>query len=197
MAEANLVEQRISVQQPGQLQGPDGTIECEILTLSRQGAQLRGEGDLGEHSEFDHSIRDFGQLACRVVEFDDGIAELRFEGDPETQDSVFQEIVAQLADAEGRRHFLRRSVLWPGTLKTLKGQHPCTVLNMSLTGAKIALSEARDCMGNVTLLGDRFEGLDATVVWQRGRLVGLQFRVAPAEVAAILGDLLPAIKASA
>jgi hypothetical protein len=68
---------------------------------------------------------------------------------------------------------------------------------MSLTGAKIALSEARDCMGNVTLLGDRFEGLDATVVWQRGRLVGLQFRVAPAEVAAILGDLLPAIKASA
>jgi len=197
MAEANLVEQRITVQQPGQLQGPDGIIECEILTLSRKGAQLRVEGDLGEHSEFYLSIRDFGQLACRVVDFDDGIAELRFDGDPETQDSVFQEIVAQLADEEGRRHFLRRSVLWPGTLQTLKGQYACTILNMSLSGAKIALSEARDCMGNVTLLGDRFDGLGATVVWQRGRLVGLQFRDAPAEVAAILGDLLPAIKASA
>jgi hypothetical protein len=35
------------------------------------------------------------------------------------------------------------------------------------------------------------------VVWQRGRLVGLQFRCEPAEVARVLGDLLPAIKASA
>lgn len=197
MAEVNLVEQRITVQQPGQLQGPDGTIECEILTLSRKGAQVRVEDDLGEPQEFYLSIRDFGQLSCRVVDFDDGVAELRFEGDPETQDAVFQEIVAQLADEEGRRRFLRRSVLWPGTLQTLKGHHACTILNMSLAGAKIALSEARDCMGNVTLLGDRFDGLGATVVWQRGRLVGLQFRAAPAEVAAVLGDLLPAIKASA
>ncbi len=197
MAEVTLVEQRISVQQPGQLQGPDGTLECEILTLSRKGAQVRVADDLGESREFYLSIRDFGQLACSVVGFEDGIAELRFDGDPETQDSVFQEIVAQLGDEEGRRRFLRRSVLWPGTLETLKGQHACTILNMSLAGAKIALGEARDCMGNVILRGDRFEGLGATVAWQRGRLVGLQFRGAPAEVARVLGDLLPAIRASA
>src|SRR3546814_4965271 len=72
------------------------------------------------------------------------------------------------------------------------GQFVCTILNMSLGGAKVALSDARDCAGGVTLLGDRFEGLPAVVVWQRGRLVGLQFKGEPATVARALGDLLPA-----
>jgi len=131
------------------------------------------------------------------VACDGDTAELRFLGDPETQDAVFQEILAHIGDDEGRRRYLRRSVLWPGTLKCGNGQMDCTILNMSLGGAKVALSQERDCSGSVTLYGDRFEGLAATVVWQRGRVVGLQFKKAPSEVARVLGDVLPAIKASA
>jgi len=61
----------------------------------------------------------------------------------------------------------------------------------------VALSQDQVCSGAMTLLGDRFDGLAATVVWQRGRMIGLQFKGEPVEIARILGDLLPAIKASA
>ena len=197
MAEAKVVEHRIAVKVPGQLQGPGGAAACEILSLSRRGAQVHLLEPFGEEQELFLSIRGFGQLSCRVTQRDGDDAELRFEGDAETLDAVFQEILAHLGDDEGRRRYLRRSVLWPGTLKGDRGQIDCTILNMSLGGAKVALNDTKDCAGNVTLLGDRFEGLAATVVWQRGRLVGLQFRQQPGEVARILGDLLPAIKISA
>lgn len=197
MADASLVEQQIEVQQPGQLQGKAGIVDCEILTLSRRRATVRVEGTLGDERELFLSLRGFGQMSCRVAKRDGDRAELIFQGDPEAQDAMFQDIIARLGDEEGRRRYLRRSVLWPGTLTCGRDQLACTILNMSLGGAKIALAEARDCAGTVILLGDRFEGLPATVVWQRGRLVGLQFRREPAEVARVLGDLLPAIRASA
>lgn len=198
MAEVSFIEQQIAVQQPGRLQGAEGVVDCEIVSLSRRGAQVRLSAPLAEEPrELFLSIRGFGQLACRVIDRDGDTADLRFLGDPETQDAVFQEILAHLGDDEGRRRYLRRSVLWPGTLKCGKGQMDCTILNMSLGGAKVALSQERDCSGSVTLFGDRFDGLTATVVWQRGRVVGLQFKQAPGEVARVLGDLLPAIKATA
>ena len=197
MADVSLVEQQIAVRKPGQLQAGDGTVDCEVLTLSRRGAQVRLLGALGEQRELFLTLRGFEQLSCHVASLDGDVAELRFQGDGETQDAVFQDIIARLADEEGRRRYLRRSVLWPGTLTCGQSQFACTILNMSLGGAKVALSDTRDCSGSVTLLGDRFEGLPAIVVWQRGRLVGLQFSCEPTEVARILGDLLPAIKASA
>lgn len=197
MVELALVEQQIALDQPGKLQGADSAVDCVVVQLSRKGAQVRLEGEFAESGDVFLTIAGFGQLTCRVMETEGDTAELRFEGDPETQDVVFQEILAYLGDDEGRRRYLRRSVLWPGTLKCSHGQLACTILNMSLGGAKVALSQEHDCAGSVTLFGDRFDGLEATVTWQRGRAVGLQFKAAPAEVGRVLGDLLPAIKASA
>ena len=198
MAEVSFAEHQIAVSQPGRLQGTGGAVDCEIVSLSRRGAQVRLNAPFPEGlREPFLSIRGFGQLSCRVVARDGDSAELHFLGDPETQDAVFQEILGLVGDEEGRRRYLRRSVLWPGTLKLGKGQLDCTILNMSLGGAKVALSQEHDCAGSVTLFGDRFEGLAATVVWQRGRVVGLQFKQEPGEVARVLGDLLPAIKALA
>jgi hypothetical protein len=197
MGEAGLAEQRIVVQQPGQLQAAEGTVDCEVLTVTRRGAQVRLIGSLGRQRDFFLSLGGFGQLSCRLEKRDGDLADLSFQGDAESLDAIFQDIVGRLGDEEGRRRYLRRSVLWPGTLICGKIQLACTILNMSLGGAKVALSEARDCVGGATLLGDRFEGLPSTVVWQRSRLVGLQFRCEPGEVMRILGDLLPAIKASA
>ena len=197
MGDVRVVEQEIALGKPGQLQTGVGSVDCEVLSLTRRGAKVRLQGSLEPQGVLFLSLRDFGQLSCRVEKRDGDFAELAFQGDAETLDALFQDVLARMGDEEGRRRYLRRSVLWPGTLTCGKSQHACTILNMSLGGAKIALSEARDCVGVVTLLGDRFEGLPATVVWQRGRLVGLQFRCEPAEVARVLGDLLPAIKASA
>ena len=196
MADVSLAEQKIALRMPGQLQLADGPADCEVLTLTRRGAQVRVAGTIGTQRDLFLVLRGFGQLSCQVEKLDRDLAELSFQGDPETLDAMFQDILARLGDEEGRRRYLRRSVLWPGTLTCGKTQHACTILNMSLGGAKIALSEARDCSGFAILLGDRFEGLSATVVWQRGRVVGLQFRSEPAEVSRVLGDLLPAIKAT-
>ena len=197
MAELTVVEQSIALSQPGKLNTDDGSVDCEVLSLSRKGAQVRLDGALDGDGELYLAIRDFGLLSCRIMDRDGDYADLRFQGDPETLEAVFQEILGRLGDDEGQRRYLRRSVLWPGSLQTRQGALDCTILNMSLGGAKVALSEARECSGNVTLLGDRFEGLSAFVMWQRGRLIGLQFKDAPADVARVLGDLLPAIRASA
>lgn len=197
MAELTLVEQQIVLDHPGKLQGPEGTVDCEVVWISRKGAQVRLQGEVKDGDELFLTIEGFDRLTCCVTGAEGDCLELRFQGDPETQDAVFQEIVAHLGDDEGQRRYLRRSVLWPGTLKCSHGQLDCTILNMSLGGAKVALGQERDCAGAVTLFGDRFDGLKATVTWQRGRVVGLQFKAEPGEVARVLGDLLPAIKASA
>ena len=201
MTEAGVFDQQIAVNQPARLHCGDGVVDCEVVSLSRRGAQVRLGAALNAaadaQSDLYLALRGFGQLACRMVDHDGTYADLRFLGDPETQDAVFQEILAHLGDEEGRRQYLRRSVLWPGALKCGENRMECTILNMSLGGAKVALSQERDCTGTVTLYGDRFEGLSATIVWQRGRVIGLQFRAAPGDVARVLGDLLPAIRASA
>lgn len=197
MVELVLVEEQVALDQPGKLQSENGSVDCEVVTLTRKGAQVRLTEPLGEAEDLFLAIADFGQIACRVMDADGDYADLRFQADPETQDAVFQEILARLGDDEGRRRFLRRSVLWPGTLHGAEGEMSCTILNMSLGGAKIALSDDHNCAGDVALMGDRFEQLQATVEWQRGRLIGLQFRSEPAEVARVLGDVLPAIKSSA
>src|SRR3546814_9497787 len=88
-------------------------------------------------------LHGFGQLSCSVLDVKGDLAELRFQGDAETQDAMFQDLLARLGDDEGRRRYLRRSVLWPGTLSCRGGQFVCTILNMSLGGAKVALSDAR------------------------------------------------------
>ena len=197
MGDVRVVEQEIAVGKPGQLQTGAGSVDCEVLSLTRRGAKVRLQGRLEPQGVLFLSLRDFGQLSCRVEKRDGDLVELAFQGDAETLDALFQDVLARIGDEEGRRRYLRRSVLWPGTLTCGKNQHACTILNMSLGGAKVALSQERDCSGSVTLFGDRFDGLSATVVWQRGRVVGRQFKQAPGEVARVLGDLLPAIKATA
>lgn len=197
MVELTLVEQRVALNQSAKLKTADDIVDCMVVQLSRKGAQVRLEGELAEDGDVFLTIEGFGQLSCRVTDRDGDTADLRFQGDPESQDAVFQDILARLGDEEGRRRYLRRSVLWPGTLRFASSQEACTILNISLGGAKVALCQERDCAGTVTLFGDRFDGLEATVVWQRGRVIGLQFKAEPAKVAQVLGDILPAIKASA
>src|SRR3546814_8033290 len=72
MAEASLVEQQIAVHKPGQLKAGDGTVDCEVLSLTRRGAQLRllGPlgGPLGGQRDVFLSLHGFGQLSCSVLD---------------------------------------------------------------------------------------------------------------------------------
>ena len=197
MADIRLVEQQVALMQPAKIHTTDSIVDCEVLMLSRSKARVRLLGAVPETGDLFLAVRGFGQLACRLERIDGDCADLALCGDAESQDAVFQDILDRFGDEEGRRRFLRRSVLWPGTLSVGGDKLNCTILNMSLGGAKVAVSEECGLSGVVTLQGDRFEGLQATIVWKSGRLLGLQFKEEPAQVALILGELLPAIKASA
>ena len=196
MTELRLVEQQIAVMQPGKIHSPDGIVDCEVLSVSRSGAHVRPLGDLPELGRLYLSIRGFGQLECRLERREADAANLAFTGDAQSLDAMFQDMLDRFGDAEGRRRYLRRSVLWPGSLKGDGATVDCTILNMSLGGAKVALAEERSFTGTVTLVGDRFQGLAATIVWKSGRVLGLQFRADTAQVADALGEVLPAIKES-
>ncbi|WP_299393712.1 PilZ domain-containing protein [Pelagibius sp.] len=196
MTELRLVEQQIAVMQPGKIHSPDGIVDCEVLSVSRSGARVRPLGELPELGRLYLAIRGFGQLECRLERTEADAADLVFTGDAQSLDAMFQDMLDRFGDAEGRRRYLRRSVLWPGSLKGDGATVDCTILNMSLGGAKVALAEERSFTGTVTLVGDRFQGLAATIVWKSGRVLGLQFRADTAQVADALGEALPAIKES-
>src|SRR3546814_18734557 len=119
MAEASLVEQQIAVHKQGQLKAGDGTVDCEVLGLTRRGAQLRLldpiGGPLGGQRDVFRSLPGFGQLSCSVLDVKGDLAELRFQGDAETQDAMFQEHLAAVGDDAGRRRYLRRSDTLRGT----------------------------------------------------------------------------------
>ncbi len=197
MTELRLVEQQVALMQPAKIHTPGGIVDCEVQLISRQGARLRLLGQLQGSAQFFLAFRGFGQLSCRLKQTDGDCIEVTFSGDAESRDAIFQDIIDRFGDEEGRRRFLRRSVLWPGQLVAQGKKLSCTILNMSLGGAKIVLSDEAGVSGSVTLEGARFEGLQATVEWRSGRLLGLQFDQDPAQVARVLGSLLPAIKASA
>ncbi|WP_422367028.1 PilZ domain-containing protein [Pelagibius sp.] len=193
----SLEQQQITLMQPARIHTAEGILDCELIQLSRTGAKLRLQGGLPVSQQVFLSIRDFGQLACSIAAGEGDILEVTFSGDPQVQDAIFQDFLDRFGDEEGRRRFLRRSVLWPGALEAGGKQHDCTILNMSLGGAKIAINEDLGLSGSVVLSADRFDGLLATIVWTSGRMLGLQFKDDPYQVAEVLGELLPAIKASA
>lgn len=197
MTELRLVEQRVALMQPAKIHTPGGLVDCEILLVSREGARVRLLGELQGTGEMFLALRGFGQLACRVDRTDGDCVELTFCGDPENQDAIFQDILDRFGDEEGQRRFLRRSVLWPGHIAVEGERLDCTILNMSLGGAKIALRDDNHLQGSVILGGDRFEGLAAKIVWTSGRIVGLEFKDEPAAVSRILGELLPTIRVPA
>src|SRR3546814_9430642 len=88
MAEASVIEQRVAVPKPGRLHGGDSSIDCEILSLARWGAQVRLRGALGAQRELFLPIDGFRQLSCRVTEVVVDIADLRFAGDAESRSEV-------------------------------------------------------------------------------------------------------------
>ena len=197
MTELQLVEQRVALMQPAKIHTTGGLVDCEILLMSREGARVRLLGELHGAGGMFLALRGFGQLTCRLERADGDCVELAFCGDAEDQDAIFQDILDRFGDEEGQRRFLRRSVLWPGHIAVDGERLACTILNMSLGGAKIALRDDCHLGGSVVLGGDRFEGLAAKIVWTSGRIAGLEFKDEPAAVARILGHLLPTIKVSA
>jgi hypothetical protein len=91
----------------------------------------------------------------------------------------------------GRRVARRWNVAWPASF-VIDGQcYPCTILDLSATGARIEGYGLRPVASVTTLRCDNFGELAARVKWVRGNRAGLRFERPAAEVKEILQRLLP------
>jgi len=93
-----------------------------------------------------------------------------------------------------RRRSTRVGVMIMATLRATRGFFDCMVLDVSVGGAKLAMGDhvVLTTGLNATLIMTPYGALRAQVVWQRLSIAGIRFLDPPAEVAAMLGDLVPA-----
>lgn len=90
---------------------------------------------------------------------------------------------------EKRRH-KRSSVIWPAVVTLPDGERPCTVLNLSLGGARIKVARlpASDVRLNLRIPGvGQFPG---RVVWHREDGAGVEFTIAPEVASRSIGRAL-------
>jgi hypothetical protein len=90
---------------------------------------------------------------------------------------------------EKRRH-RRSAVIWPAVVTTPDGERPCTVMNLSLGGARIKVARlpAADVALGLRIAGvGQFSG---RVVWLRGGSAGVEFAIAPEVAARSIGRAL-------
>ena len=74
----------------------------------------------------------------------------------------------------GRRCHSRLRLCFEARLITLDGTLPATLLDLSLTGAKVATSRGIPASGNAVLTWGRFEAF-CTIAWTQGERCGLDF----------------------
>jgi hypothetical protein len=73
------------------------------------------------------------------------------------------------------RRTKRMPIHWPTTLLEGDRRRPCTIMDVSRTGARIHLVEPVPPRSRITLLDDRVGALEAIVVWCRGNIAGVNF----------------------
>ena len=69
----------------------------------------------------------------------------------------------------------RWNTKWPAKLQTGAAQTPCTVVNVSVAGARLRVDHAPDKGSIVLLFIGNAEAIVARVVWRRDDMVGLCF----------------------
>lgn len=90
-----------------------------------------------------------------------------------------------------RRRARRWNVMWPATL-TIEGRdYPCTILDLSESGARIQARGLQFGPSLAELQADRFGCLAARIQWARGAEAGLRFEAAPEDVVRTLRPLVP------
>lgn len=90
-----------------------------------------------------------------------------------------------------RRRTLRKNVIWAGQLDANARQLDCTILDVSLGGARIRLNEEVPSLGPLALLCERFGTFHAEVMWEADHMAGLRFLESQVRVAETIGRHVP------
>jgi len=90
-----------------------------------------------------------------------------------------------------RRQTVRKRVLWTAQLGANARQLDCTILDVSLGGARIRVREEVPSRGPIAIACDRFGTFHAEVIWEKNLVAGLRFLESEARVAETIGHHVP------
>jgi len=91
-------------------------------------------------------------------------------------------------DSHVSRRHKRQHMGLSGRLETVDGNKsvlPCTLVDMSVGGAKVSAEMTEQCEHTLLII-DNFGRFSADVVWRKSPYVGLRFNEKPEDVAEVL-----------
>jgi hypothetical protein len=114
---------------------------------------------------------------------------------PDDRITNAKDLLKQVSDfgermKERRRHE-RKKLLWAATVEVRGQRFEGMIVDLSAGGARIKFDAAVAAGDELTLVLKQLDELGAKVVWQREGEAGLQFLLAPEEVAARIQQKLP------
>ncbi len=115
---------------------------------------------------------------------------------PDDRITDAKDLLKQVSDfgerLKERRRFERKRLLWAATVEVRGQRFEGMIVDLSPGGARIKFDAPVATGDELTLVLKQLDELGAKVVWQREGEAGLQFLLAPDEVAARIQQRLPA-----
>jgi hypothetical protein len=97
------------------------------------------------------------------------------------------------AERANRRRCRRWNVIWPAVVSHGDRQYPCTILDISERGARVEGLAGSLPKAAVKLQCERFGSLEGWLIWTRGKVAGIGFAAAPAEIVRVLKPVVPGL----
>lgn len=185
---------RALVLRPGTLRLGDWAVECEIVNVSVEGANVRVTQVLEPVSRLVLNMHSRGEFECDVIWQDAETLGLMFREQGPKTEKLYQALLRDSEDATGARRVTRVQVLWSGILRSGHRSSECRIVNVSLSGAKAHVSNPSDLASPVILAIDRFGEFYCEIVWREGDYLGLKFLADQQTIEETIGEAVPQIR---
>ncbi len=184
---------RALVLRPGTLHLGGSTVECEIVSVSVEGANVRTAQVLDPVSRLTLSVHSCGEFECDVIWQDAETLGLTFRDHGPKTEKLYQTLLQDSEGATGARSATRVQVLWSGILRSGHRSSECRIVNVSLSGAKAHVSNPSELASPVILTIDRFGEFYCEIVWREGDYLGLKFLADQQTIEETIGEAVPQI----
>ncbi len=184
---------RALVLRPGSLRLGDWAVDCEIVNVSVEGASVRTTQVLEPVSQVTLNVHACGEFECDVIWQDAETLGLTFREQGPKTEKLYQALLRDSEGPGGARRRTRVQVLWSGVLRSGHRSSECRIVNVSLSGAKVHVSNPSELASPVILAIDRFGEFYCEIVWREGDYLGLKFLADQQTIKETIGEAVPQI----
>ena len=184
---------RALVLRPARLHSGGESVGCEILNISAEGVKLRVALGFEPARRLTLVVESCGEYDCDLVWHDGEVLGLEYPQQNAETLALYKALVADSEGPAGARKATRVQVLWTGSLHAGERPSACRILDVSLGGAKVDVTNPSDIPSPVTLRIDRFGEFYCEVVWREGDHLGLRFLADHETIVETIGRAVPQI----